>query len=241
MKDKVVLGVLTLIEKLPTVKVSTPSCKRKYQYRFMGKYKCFCGSVFIAQINKVKTGSTKSCGCYRAAKLSNIAYKDGRCNKHARLLAIWRGLHNRCYRNLKNTKIYYKEKGIIVCNEWKTFEPFRDWALNNGYKKHLTIDRKDSNGNYSPDNCRWVTSEVQNVNKSIMKTNTSGYTGVSKSGNKWIASITFNDKTKYLGRFDDIIEASNVYQAAKKKRDNQYLKQINLKRKTHAKHERSRR
>lgn len=57
-------------------------------------------------------------------------------------------------------------RGIIMCDEWKNnFLSFKDWAMTNGYKEDLTIDRIDVNGNYEPDNCRWITNKEQQSNK----------------------------------------------------------------------------
>ena len=57
----------------------------------------------------------------------------------------------------------YGARGIKVCDEWEEFEPFLNWCLKNGYKKGLDLDRRDNNGNYSPDNCRWI-SRKENLN-----------------------------------------------------------------------------
>lgn len=67
-----------------------------------------------------------------------------------------------------NTRSFkdYGGRGITVCDEWAhDFVAFRDWALANGYTDELTIDRKDPDGNYCPDNCRWATRAEQNRNQ----------------------------------------------------------------------------
>lgn len=59
----------------------------------------------------------------------------------------------------------YGAKGISVCKEWQSFENFYSWALTNGYKDTLTLDRIDGAGNYEPDNCRWATQKEQQNNR----------------------------------------------------------------------------
>lgn len=77
--------------------------------------------------------------------------------KGFRLYDIWCGMRQRCY-NPKNKRYkYYGAKGIKVDPPWDEFEPFYYWAINNGYAENLTIDRKNSNKNYNPENCRWIT------------------------------------------------------------------------------------
>lgn len=66
---------------------------------------------------------------------------------------------NKCYRS-------YGGRGISICDEWlKSFDAFAEWSLVNGYADNLTIDRIDVDGNYSPDNCRWITNAEQQKNK----------------------------------------------------------------------------
>ena len=75
-------------------------------------------------------------------------------------------MKHRCYSKKAYSYVYYGARGISVCDEWlKSFEAFQDWALANGYADNLTIDRIDNDGNYCPENCRWVTTDVQNRNK----------------------------------------------------------------------------
>ena len=83
-----------------------------------------------------------------------------------RLYNIWKGIKDRC--NNSNCKAFndYGGRGIEVCSEWLvSFVAFRGWALSNGYKEDLTIERKDVNGNYDPSNCEWIPSIEQPKNR----------------------------------------------------------------------------
>ena len=84
---------------------------------------------------------------------------------HTRIYNIWVGIRQRCEREVHPSYRNYGGKGITVCGEWHEFIPFYKWAVENGYSDDLTIDRIDTNGNYEPSNCRWVTMKVQGNNK----------------------------------------------------------------------------
>jgi len=82
-----------------------------------------------------------------------------------RLYGRWNAMKQRCM-NPNNKKYeHYGKRGITVCDEWLDYKNFRSWAFKNGYEKHLTIDRIDTNGNYEPPNCRWVSQKKQQSNR----------------------------------------------------------------------------
>lgn len=97
-------------------------------------------------------------------------------------------MKDRCYN--KNNKSYrcYGARGIKVCDEWmRNPESFESWSLTNGYDDNLTIDRVNENGDYSPDNCRWVTSEDNSKYKST--TSIIDVDGTIHTGKDWAKTL----------------------------------------------------
>lgn len=125
------------------------------------KCRCDCGKeLFVRGVN-LTYGTTKSCGCMR---VSGKRIKHGMSD--SRLYRIYYHIVQRCT-NPNNARYKdYGGRGISVCEEWlKNKELFFEWSLKNGYSDNLTIDRKDVNGDYCPENCRWITNEEQQLNK----------------------------------------------------------------------------
>lgn len=129
---------------------------------------CDCGAKRIIRGDALKQGKTKSCGCLQKDVARKIRLNSRICKKeHYRLRYIYDLMKSRCYyvRNIRYNN--YGGRGITVCDEWKNdFKVFYNWAITNGYKENLTIDRIDNNGNYEPSNCRWVDMKTQQNNKS---------------------------------------------------------------------------
>lgn len=120
---------------------------------------CDCGSPKTVDGSKLKSGHTKSCGCYNLECITKRKTTHGLSSK--RLYAIWSNMRKRCYYVKDVAYKYYGAKGIKVCPEWDKCEDFILWAMNNGYEDGLTLDRKENDKDYMPSNCRWVNFESQ--------------------------------------------------------------------------------
>lgn len=153
---------------------------------------CEAHTHIILEGGKLKSGNTKSCGCLNREKIikrnkENALYHP----KNQKIFGRWVGMKDRCYNPNHKKFQYYGGKGIRICDEWlNNYSAFEDWSLNNGFSDELTIDRIDSDKDYSPDNCRWVTWEVQHNNTSRNKYLT--YKGRTQSLSDWCKELGLN-------------------------------------------------
>lgn len=129
-----------------------------------GKWRCRCdcGKETVVRSTRLKSGETKSCGCI----LKDGIYGD---SFNRKLYAMWKDMIYRCEKSNCQSYQNYGARGITVCKEWHDYTLFRKWAMGNGFDeskgRNCSIERKDVNGNYIPENCTFATISEQSNNK----------------------------------------------------------------------------
>lgn len=177
-------GKLTVIELYEKKEYINPKGRRLLKKYY--KCKCECGKETIVYQGKLTSGQTQSCGCLT---LKHGMYKS-------RLYNIWRGMLKRCYSTTSKDYKRYGARGIKIDDAWKeNFINFYNWAINNGYKDNLSIDRIDSNLSYLPSNCRWVNSEKQANNRSSNQLIT--YNGETHNITEWANKLNIKRHVIY--------------------------------------------
>lgn len=143
-----IFGKLTIINEVDKLVLPSGQFNRAFLC------KCNCGKETIVRLLHLSRGRTISCGCIQSTR--NNEY-------HTPVYSAYRAMMNRVKENYTEKQFYF-DKGITVCDEWKNdFEVYKKWAVLNGFKKGLQIDRIDNSKGYCPENCRFVTCKV-NVN-----------------------------------------------------------------------------
>lgn len=185
---------------------------------------CDCGKYTEVRASNLQSGAVKSCGCL------NIESITKHNQVHSRLYNVFNSLKQRCLN--PNNKEYknYGGRGIKICKEWldkeNGFMNFYNWAMENGYNENAkfqqcTIDRIDVNGNYEPNNCRWITNKEQALNRTTNKILI--YKGKSKTMVEWSKELGINYKTfqKYIQKgknIEEILKLIKKNQELKNKR-----------------------
>jgi hypothetical protein len=192
-------------------------CEKSKSKTHMAIYECpLCGRPFRTRVSAIEHGIIKSCHCQNAKLFIERSTKHGLC-KHP-LYNVFRAMGQRCLN--ANDKAYseWGGRGIIICNEWRgNFIGFYNWAIENGYKEGLLLDRKNNDLGYCPENCRWVTCQISNENTRLLRsTNTSGYRGINfiKTGKRfkrWEMSIMVGRKKYHQGYYLTAKEAAQAY------------------------------
>jgi len=139
---------------------------------------CECGSESFVSAGSLLSGTTSSCGCLAIENRKKFVGKQSPSYKHGytRTHPLWNRyskMKQRCYNPKNNSYKDYGGRGIKMCLEWEVdIVPFILWAESNGFDatiQGLEVDRIDNNGDYEPNNCRWVLRQTNARNKRTSK------------------------------------------------------------------------
>jgi len=146
---------------------------------------CDCGNITQAPTGGLNFGHPRSCGCGQRDAAAKVCIdKSVHAMSGKRIYNIWRAMHQRCYYPRAINYQCYGARGISICKErYKNFPVFYAWAMANGYKEWLSIDRINNNGNYEPSNCRFIGPKSQARNRKNTRLLT--LDGITKSVVEW--------------------------------------------------------
>lgn len=181
------------------------------------KCMCECGKTTIVYCGSLKNGNTKSCGCLTRGR--HPTHRMGQ----TQVYKTWNAMLQRCTNPNNPAFKNYGGRGIKVCKEW--LNSFGVFFKDMGEKPQgLSIERKDNNKDYFPENCKWATRTEQNRNQRIKKNNKTGVTGVWWDRNRQIyqVRITTNHKRIHIGSFAGLEDATT----ARKQAESKYWKTI---------------
>lgn len=162
---------------LTAIQFIRPSKIREDKHYSLWQFYCKCGKFCELNASLVVCGNTKSCGCYKEEILKKKSTTHGKSSSVE--YETYHGMIKRCYSPTNKAYNHYGGRGIKVCDRWQ--ESFENFLEDMGERPEGTsLDRIDVNGNYCPENCRWVDSKVQATNKRQLHNNVVGYTGISE-------------------------------------------------------------
>lgn len=149
--------------------------------------RCVCGVERPVSGGDLRSGKSQNCGCKKVERAGALRRTHGK--SRTRLHNIWKLMHARCK---DETDPIYGGRGIAVCCEWSDFQAFHDWAHANGYAPNLSIDRRNNDEGYSPDNCRWADNKEQSRNRRFVARTSDGRRGPDVAEENGIPIRTYN-------------------------------------------------
>lgn len=141
---------------------------------------CKCGNTLVVKSNSLRTGNTKSCGCYHKERVIETSITHGMTG--TKIYRAWTNMKRRCDDESNDFYKDYGGRGITYCTRWKDFVCFYDDMIPN-YFDGASLERVDVNGNYCKDNCTWIDLKDQAKNRRKPSNNTSGCVGVDEYTN----------------------------------------------------------
>lgn len=168
---------------------------------------CDCGCEKVVSGHSLRGGRSKSCGCFSKDVKSKMLTKHGGASNHTteenkKLYKVWGAMRSRCNNPDSQSYSLYGGRGIKVCDEWNSdYLTFYHWAIDNGYKIGLSIDRINVDGDYCPSNCRWVDHVIQGNNR--RKNYIITYNGETHTMADWarITGVNYNTLSGRIRRY----------------------------------------
>lgn len=152
--------------------------------------RCECGNGKVARGSHLQSGNIRSCGCLPAHKTHG--------ETHTRLYGVWANMMGRCYNPKNREYLRYGGRGVTVCEDWRDFAQFADWARASGYDEtaargECTLERRNNDLGYSPDNCVWANASVQANN--TRRNRYISYQGETKTLSQWARHLGIKQST----------------------------------------------